>query len=50
MDALWFLEFVLSWVVVGFVVIYSEPYVDRFADWFDAKFAEVRQKTEPPKR
>ena len=43
------LQFVLCWFVAGFVVMHSEPYVDRFADWFDAKFAEVRQRNDPPK-
>lgn len=47
---LWMLEFVLCWVVAGLVVIHSEPYVDRFANWFDAKYAEVRHRDDPPLR
>lgn len=48
--ALWFLEFALCWLIAGFVVIHAETYADRFADWFDAKYAEVRQRSEPPRR
>jgi len=43
MVALRMLQFVLAGSVAGFVIIHAEPYVDRFADWFDEKFAEARK-------
>ena len=44
MVTLQLLEFVLAGSVAGFVIIHAESYVDRFADWFDEKFAEARKR------
>ena len=36
----WTLMFLLCMALTYFVVTLVEPYVDRFADWFDAKWEE----------